>query len=89
MPGHYWRIYFRQSTDKSVSANATSGINQFCQFFRANFATLQAGIYSTPAASKEEAIAERFKRSDIKQNKRALEKLPKTSLRLDGNLSKQ
>jgi hypothetical protein len=50
---------------------------------------LDASIDSTLAASKEEAVAERVRRSDIKTNTRALEKLPKTSLQLDGDSPKQ
>jgi hypothetical protein len=89
MLGHYWRIYFSSICDKLICANTASGINQFCQFFRTNFAALDASIASTLSASKEETVAERVRRSDIKTNTRALEKLPKTSLQLDGHSSKQ
>jgi len=89
MPSHYWRIYFSSISDKSIGENAACGINQFCQFFRANFATQEACIDSTLAASNEEAVAERAKKIAHRQNARALGKLPKTSLQLDDDSPKQ
>jgi len=96
MPSHYWRIYFSSICDKLIGENAACGINQFCQFFRANFATQKASIDSTLAASNEEAAAEHAKKSPLRQNARALEKditpvrlrFPKTVTIIEGDFAR-